>query len=500
MPWGKKTTPKWFLTITNPHNPTGVQGVQGVQRTKQILTAYVSLLTSVRSPEENCEKIPTNLPSVKLTASWLEYPQTSIGNTSTHFRVRFPSSYGRVNSKCFNSAAGWLLMQGMFLLAWQLGSLQIQRLSDGEPCTPRREEIWKSPDMTVNSMPLLKMTHVLHKNVDVGYLNAKPPLNVRFLTPNLFLSTNFMLRIPYHLCFFEAQDMSFAWTPAGWVKTRLIFHLKKKRRRAQKSPKTAAVEISNWKNLYPRLYPCLKFIMFFNDVKFMSHLEIHPIAYTSTDRKIAWNDRKLEDFFSEEINPIIILMASWPAPFDRPISWIILSFSLMAASSSAWNFSNKHTALIEIHQPGICLGQSWNGNKRQLCVFEIIFIWSSHFVEFCSRTLFWWGFWKNSGREIHTKESTRFNVKTTQGEAPLRLVSPSFFFSRSPSHAAHFEKKRKTKKKPLILGISLIGSRESLPIFEGASNHPPPTQKKKSSICFAFFSKGFQMSTLSKIG
>ena len=31
----------------------------------------------------------------------------------------------------------------MFLLAWQLGSLQIQRLSDGEPCTPRREEIWE---------------------------------------------------------------------------------------------------------------------------------------------------------------------------------------------------------------------------------------------------------------------------------------------------------------------------------------------------------------------
>lgn len=142
-------------------------------------------------------KIQTNLPSGKLTASWLEYPQTSIGNTSTHFRVRFPSSYGRVNSKCFNSAAGF---------AWPLGSLQIQRLSDGEPCTPRREEI--APDMTVNSMPLLTMTHVLNKNVDVGYLNAKPNLNVRFLTPNLFLSTNFMLRIPYHLCFFKAQDIS----------------------------------------------------------------------------------------------------------------------------------------------------------------------------------------------------------------------------------------------------------------------------------------------------
>ena len=266
--------------ISHHHEPPQSNGGPRCPTHQTNLTAYVSLLTSVRSPEENCEKIQTNLPSVKLTASWLEYPQTSIGNTSTHFRVRFPSSYGRVNSKCFNSAAGSLFM---FLLAWQLGSLQIQRLSDGEPCTPRREEIWKSPHMTVNSMPLLKMTHVLHKNVDVGYLNAKPPLNVRFLTPNLFLSTNFMLRIPYHLCFFKAQDMSFAWTPAGWVK-------KKKRRRAQKSPKTAAVEISNWKNLYPRLYPCLKFIMFFNDVKFMSHLEIHPIAYTSTDRKIAWND------------------------------------------------------------------------------------------------------------------------------------------------------------------------------------------------------------------
>ena len=77
MPWGKKTTPKWFLTITNPHNPTGVQGVQGAQHTKQILTAYVSRLISVRSPEENCEKIQTNLPSGKLTGSWLEYPQTS---------------------------------------------------------------------------------------------------------------------------------------------------------------------------------------------------------------------------------------------------------------------------------------------------------------------------------------------------------------------------------------------------------------------------------------
>lgn len=48
------------------------------------------------------------------------------------------------------------------------------------------------------------MTHVLNKNFDLGYLNAKPPLNVRFLTPNLFLSTNFMLRIPYHLCFFQS--------------------------------------------------------------------------------------------------------------------------------------------------------------------------------------------------------------------------------------------------------------------------------------------------------
>ena len=283
MPWGKKTTPKWFLTITNPHNPTGVQGVQGVQRTKQILTAYVSLLTSVRSPEENCEKIPTNLPSVKLTASWLEYPQTSIGNTSTHFRVRFPSSYGRVNSECFNSAAGSLFM---FLLAWQLGSLQIQRLSDGEPCTPRREEIWKRPDMTVNSIPLLKMTHVLNKNVDVGYLNTKPPLNVRFLTPNLFLSTNFMLRIPYHLCFFKAQDISFAWTPAGWVKTRLIFHFKKKRRRATK--------------IVQKPLSLSEIHSVFNDVKFMSHPEIHPIGYTSTDRKIASNDRKVGGLFVQK--------------------------------------------------------------------------------------------------------------------------------------------------------------------------------------------------------
>ena len=72
-----------------------------------------------------------------------------------------------------------------------------------------------------------------------------------------------------------------------------FFHFKK-------SLKTTQLKSQTEKNLYPRLYPCLKFIMFFNDVKFMSHLEIHPIAYTSTDLKIAWNDGKLEVFFFQK--------------------------------------------------------------------------------------------------------------------------------------------------------------------------------------------------------
>ena len=62
----------------------------------------------------------------------------------------------------------------------------------------------------------------------------------------------------------------------------------------QKIAQNHPVEISNWKNLYPRLYPCLKFICFqWCQVEF--HLEIHPIGYTSTDRKIASNDPKSED-------------------------------------------------------------------------------------------------------------------------------------------------------------------------------------------------------------
>lgn len=239
------------------------------------------------------------------------------------------------------------------------------------------------------------MTHVLNKNFDVGYLNAKPPLNVRFLTPNVFLSTNFMLRIPYHLCFFKAQDISFAWTPGGWVKTRLFLSLQKKTTSCHKN-----------RSKPPQLEPLSETLSLseihyvFNDVKFMSHLEIHPIGYILQPIELLQTTESWRIVFSEDMNPIIILMASWPAPFHRPISWIILSFSLMAASSSAWNFSNKHTALRERHKPGICLSQSWNGNKKQLCAFEIFLIWSWHFVEFCSRTLFLVRFLKKKSAQV----------------------------------------------------------------------------------------------------
>lgn len=126
------------------------------------------------------------------------------------------------------------------------------------------------------------------------------------------------------------------------------------------------------------------------------------------------------------------------------------------------------------------------------------FSWYDHDIlwNFAPGLFFWWGFWKknqlrcfhfskNSGRRIHTEESTRFNLKTPQGEAPLRRGSPSFVSQDHQAMQPIF-RSNKNKKNPLILEISLIGSRESLPIFEGVWPPLPPTQKK-SSICFAFY-------------
>ena len=104
-------------------------------------------------------------------------------------------------------------------------------------------------------------------------------------------------------------------------------------------------------------------------------------------------------------------------------------------------------------------------------------------------------------QRIRDVEFTRFNLKTPQGEAPLRLVSPSFF---SQDHQAMQPILRSNNNKKPLWFSDFADWKSWKPAdlrFEGVW-HPPPHAEKKNWIRFAFyfFPKGFQSSTLSKIG
>ncbi len=60
-------------------------------------------------------------------------------------------------------------------------------------------------------------------------------------------------------------------------------------------------------------------------------------------------------------------LASWPAPFHQPISWIILSFSLMAASSSAYTVFWIKPHRFDKYQTRNLFGSiNKNGNKNNI--------------------------------------------------------------------------------------------------------------------------------------
>ena len=136
----------------------------------------------------------------------------------------------------------------------------------------------------------------------------------------------------------------------------------------------------------------------------------------------------------------------------------------------------------------------------RLSLYDHDILWN-----FVHGLFFWWGFWKkiSSGvstfQRIRDVEFTRKNRHVSTSRLPkvkhhCGVVHPVFFL-KITKPCSPFWEATKTNN-PFADWKSLV----RLPIFEGVSPPPHTEEKIFDLLCFLFFSEGFQISTLSKIG